>query len=496
MYKIARLSESPPYIYSAGEPIIEPPPAGFQAGAGKSVSVFLVRYAVLEFFAVAIVSYLTSLIYSEVAWSDWMAGQEAYLISAILLATGVLVVSLSSKHHAAFQTQPNHRVLWNALTTVALTFSFFLSGLFLLKVATDYSRATFLFQLFTVSAAVLGARVVAHARIRAAIANGRVEARRAIIIGAGEELAAVARQLGNAGVAIVQSLSFPTRSFAANGGKMDSAELRRMIETCRALKPDDVVIMTAAAHLPRSGRLAEFLSELPVSVHLVPVDTGVLLASARLGELGTLTTVELFRSPLSLANRVIKRFFDIVAAGVGILLLWPLLLLVAIAIKLDSRGPILFGQTRHGYNNETIRVLKFRTMTLMEDGHAFRQAKKNDPRVTRIGRFLRRSNIDELPQLLNVLAGDMSIVGPRPHPVAMNQSFEQHIVPLSRRHKMKPGITGWAQVNGHRGETDTIEKMQCRFECDIHYIDNWSFLLDLKIILMTLFSRAAYRNAF
>jgi exopolysaccharide biosynthesis polyprenyl glycosylphosphotransferase len=215
----------------------------------------------------------------------------------------------------------------------------------------------------------------------------------------------------------------------------------------------------------------------------------------RLGELGNLVTMQLLHPPLSLFDRALKRTFDITVAMVGLVMLAPALVFVSIAIKLDTRGPILFRQTRHGYNNQTIRVFKFRTMTAMEDGHAFTQAKKDDPRVTAVGRVLRRTNIDELPQLLNVIIGDMSIVGPRPHPIALNKKFEQHISPFSRRHNVKPGITGWAQVNGFRGETDTLEKMQRRFEYDLYYIDNWSFMIDMKIILMTMVSKSAYLNA-
>jgi len=178
-----------------------------------------------------------------------------------------------------------------------------------------------------------------------------------------------------------------------------------------------------------------------------------------------------------------------------LIILSPLFLIVSIAIKLDSRGPVFFRQKRHGFNNEPIRVLKFRSMTSAEDGDQFTQAVKNDPRVTRVGRILRRTNIDELPQLINVLQGDMSIVGPRPHATAHNKIFQAKIGPLSRRHIVKPGITGWAQVNGLRGQTDTLEKMQQRVELDLYYIDNWSFLLDMKIILLTLLSKRAYRNA-
>ncbi len=460
----------------------------------KSVSTFLSHYAIVEFIAVASISFLTSLIYGQVVWSG-VTPNKAYAVSAVLLAIGVLVVSLTSKHYAAFQTQPRQRVLWNAATSVGLTFSFFLSGLFLMKVTTDYSRATFLFQLITVSTAVLSIRALTHARVRAAIANDRVEARRAVIVGDAEDHAAIARQLSAAGVNIVCSLPFPAMAFA-KVGKMDHAKVRSMIETCRAARPDDIVILAMSSDLPRSANLAEFLSELPVSVHVVPIDTGAMLGSARLGEFGTLVTVELVSSPLSAVDKFLKRLFDIVAASAGLLLLWPFLLFAAIVIKLDSRGPVFFRQSRHGYNNDIFRVFKFRTMTTLEDGDAFVQATRDDPRVTRIGRLLRRTNFDEMPQLLNVLAGHMSIVGPRPHPVAMNRSFEQRISPLSRRHKVKPGITGWAQVNGYRGETDTLEKMQRRFDCDIHYIDNWSLLLDVKIILMTVFSKAAYKNAF
>lgn len=176
-------------------------------------------------------------------------------------------------------------------------------------------------------------------------------------------------------------------------------------------------------------------------------------------------------------------------------MLSPLLLTVAIAIKLDSRGPVLFRQRRHGYNNETIEVFKFRSMMQSDDCGNFVQAARNDSRVTRIGAYLRRTNIDELPQLINVLRGEMSIVGPRPHATAHNSMFEDKIFVFSRRHVVKPGITGWAQVNGYRGPTDTLEKMKRCVEYDLYYIDNWSFWLDVRIVIMTLF-RMAYANAY
>jgi Undecaprenyl-phosphate glucose phosphotransferase len=259
---------------------------------------------------------------------------------------------------------------------------------------------------------------------------------------------------------------------------------------------DDIIILISQQEIPSALALASALSDLPVDVHVVPVGSLELMAMSRITQFGNMVTMRILQSPLTPFNQAIKRGFDIVAATVGLILLSPLFVIVSLAIKLDSRGPVIFRQTRHGYNNEPIGVLKFRSMIVMEDGANFTQVTRHDPRVTRLGRFLRRTNIDELPQLFNVLAGDMSIVGPRPHATAQNEAFARLISSFSRRHNVKPGITGWAQVNGYRGDTDTLEKMQRRVEHDLYYIDSWSFLFDLRIILLTAFSRGAYVNAY
>ena len=238
------------------------------------------------------------------------------------------------------------------------------------------------------------------------------------------------------------------------------------------------------------------LSELPLGIHIVPVDALNALASLQIAEFDSLQTIQVYQPPLSIFELFIKRAFDFTFALIGLIMLSPLFVIVSIAIKLDAPGPIFFRNTRHGFNNEKIRVLKFRSMMTIEDGNKFTQATRDDPRVTSIGRIIRRTNIDELPQLINVLRGEMSLVGPRPHATAHNALFNDLIAPFSRRHNVKPGITGWAQVNGCRGETDALEKMQRRIEYDLYYIDNWSFLFDLKIILMTLFSKRAYLNAY
>jgi exopolysaccharide biosynthesis polyprenyl glycosylphosphotransferase len=187
---------------------------------------------------------------------------------------------------------------------------------------------------------------------------------------------------------------------------------------------------------------------------------------------------------------------DLIIAVVGIVLLTPMFLVIALAIKLDSPGPALFMQTRHGFNSKKFKIFKFRTMTVLDNGAKIEQAVRGDTRVTNIGTWLRKTSIDELPQLFNVLKGEMSIVGPRPHAAAHDHFYEDLIGRYAFRHHMKPGITGWAQVNGCRGETPTLERMEERVDYDIWYVDNWSVLLDLKIIFSTVIELIRGRNAY
>ena len=199
--------------------------------------------------------------------------------------------------------------------------------------------------------------------------------------------------------------------------------------------------------------------------------------------------------PLSRLELVEKRIFDLLVASLASLLLTPVLIIAAVSIKLDSKGPVFFLQRRFGFNQNTFRIIKFRTMHTIEDGPVIEQARKGDPRITRVGALLRRWNIDELPQLFNVIKGDMSLVGPRPHALSHDREYERRIALYARRHKVKPGITGWAQIRGLRGETDTDEKMLNRIAYDLHYIDNWSLLLDVQILIQTIVSPRSYRNA-
>ncbi len=202
------------------------------------------------------------------------------------------------------------------------------------------------------------------------------------------------------------------------------------------------------------------------------------------------------RLPLSRTEVVQKWLFDLLFAAAALLALTPLIIVVGILIKLDSPGPIFFVQRRYGFNQQPFRIIKFRTMRTLEDGTVVPQATRDDPRLTRIGRWLRRWNIDEIPQFFNVLTGDMSVVGPRPHALSHDHNYERRISLYARRHNVKPGLTGWAQINGYRGEIDSDEKIRKRVEHDLFYIDNWSLWLDLKIIVRTVLSPAAYRNAY
>jgi exopolysaccharide biosynthesis polyprenyl glycosylphosphotransferase len=201
---------------------------------------------------------------------------------------------------------------------------------------------------------------------------------------------------------------------------------------------------------------------------------------------GSLILAEFQRAPLSVVERSMKRALDLTAAIIGLILLSPIFVLTAIIIRLDTPGPVLFRQSRRGFGGKTFMILKFRSMTVADNGPVVAQATKNDARVTRVGRVIRRTSLDELPQLWNVIAGHMSIVGPRPHAVAHDDYYARFIEAYAFRHHAKPGLTGWAQVKGLRGETPKIENMQARIEKDLWYIDNWSIWLDMSIIVRTI----------
>ncbi|MDE2368765.1 MAG: undecaprenyl-phosphate glucose phosphotransferase [Burkholderiales bacterium] len=258
----------------------------------------------------------------------------------------------------------------------------------------------------------------------------------------------------------------------------------------------EVYITLPLGSQPRIVELLEQVQGTTASVFFVPDVFGISIIQGRLQDMNGVPVVGLCETPFTGTNRLVKRVSDIVLASCILVLIAPVLALIAIGIKLSSPGPVIFRQRRNGLDGGEIIVYKFRSMRTQDDGDVIRQATKDDERITPFGAFLRRTSLDELPQFINVLQGRMSIVGPRPHAVAHNEQYRQLIKAYMVRHKVKPGITGWAQIHGLRGETNTIEKMQSRVEYDLEYLRNWSLGLDLQIIARTVkvvfFDRNAY----
>lgn len=275
-----------------------------------------------------------------------------------------------------------------------------------------------------------------------------------------------------------------------------TGDLQDLIRMSQEHQIDRIVIAKEVAARFDLTRIMTQLSILPSEVLLYPMFLGDAVNLSGVISVNHSNLLRIQKKPISDWGLLVKAIEDKIMAAMGLILCAPLFTLIAIAIKLDSSGPVFFRQRRHGYNQRVIDVWKFRTMTVLENGEDFRQATRNDERVTRVGRFLRKTSLDELPQLINVLKGEMSIVGPRPHPVAMNADFAARLIHYENRHKVKPGITGWAQINGFRGPTDKPILMRKRVEHDLEYIENWSLWLDLKIILATPFVGFVNRNAF
>jgi putative colanic acid biosynthesis UDP-glucose lipid carrier transferase len=259
---------------------------------------------------------------------------------------------------------------------------------------------------------------------------------------------------------------------------------------------DSIYVTLPMASQPRILKLLDELRDTTASIYFVPDIFVFDLIQARMDSVAGIPVVAVCETPFYGVSGMLKRVSDIVLATLILILISPLMLAVALGVKLSGPGPILFKQRRYGVDGRDIVVYKFRSMTVCEDGNEITQARQGDTRVTRFGAFMRRTSLDELPQFINVLQGRMSIVGPRPHAVAHNELYRKLIKGYMVRHKVKPGITGWAQVNGYRGETETLEKMQKRIECDLYYLRNWSLQLDLYIILKTIFVVLKHKNAY
>jgi len=280
------------------------------------------------------------------------------------------------------------------------------------------------------------------------------------------------------------------------GGGTNLGTLNELAQYVKAHHVDLIYIALPMASQPRILRLLEELRDTTASIYFVPDVYLFDLIQARVDTVGGLPVVAVCESPFYGADGLVKRVSDLILAGAILALIAPLMLAIAIGVKLDSPGPVLFKQRRYGLDGRQFLVYKFRSMRVLDDGNVITQATRDDPRVTRFGAFLRASSLDELPQFINVLQGRMSVVGPRPHAIAHNEMYRKLIRGYMIRHKVKPGITGLAQVNGMRGETSSLDKMQMRIDYDLAYLRSWSLLLDLQIVLKTILVVLRRHNAY
>ncbi|MEN8426840.1 undecaprenyl-phosphate glucose phosphotransferase [Acinetobacter schindleri] len=272
--------------------------------------------------------------------------------------------------------------------------------------------------------------------------------------------------------------------------------LEDVIEFVKQGDVSKIYIVIDKKNLEQTEILLELMADTTCSTIIVPELFSYNLLYSRVEDINGTPIIPLFDTRINGINTLLKRIEDICVATIILIMISPLMIIIAMAIKLTSKGPVFFRQSRYGLNGKPIKVFKFRTMRVMENGSEVKQAIKDDPRVTKIGKILRRTSLDELPQFFNVILGNMSVVGPRPHAVAHNEEYRKLITGYMLRHKVKPGITGLAQIRGWRGETDTLDKMEKRIDCDLEYIRSWSLTLDIKIIFLTIFKGFIHKSAY
>jgi Undecaprenyl-phosphate glucose phosphotransferase len=449
---------------------------------------------------IVVMALLTGVGYHEVAYAE--IGDTLSFASIGGLAASIFVISnlfrgeyklpniISFKHHLRHSVQ-----LWN------VTFVCLLGLAFLVKTIETFSRGwILLFYVSTILMLLLVRYVLVQVTMHAR-KTGLIATKRIFILGTGYHVGEIIRryqpwELGASIVGCRFLTPVPKAASQQKRAEFLDRDIEAAVESSRALEPDAILVVTSWSDTATIERCIEGLMLLPVEIHVGPEPILHKFDNVQLANLGRMFSLQLTRLPLSRFEILNKRVFDLVLSSLALMLLTPLLLLVALLIKLDSPGPVFFLQRRYGFNQQQFRIIKFRTMRTLDDGAVVRQATLGDPRVTGVGRWLRRWSIDEIPQLFNVLMGDMSLIGPRPHALSHNHEYEQKIVLYARRHNVKPGITGWAQIHGLRGETDTDEKMRRRVEYDLHYIDNWSLGLDFQILIRTVLSPRTYSNAY
>ncbi len=436
---------------------------------------------------------------SRVAPFDW-----TYVAAIVSVA---MFASLSFQAVGAYSIGALRSLLVTGLKlTGAWTFVFLaaIALAFFLKAGGQFSRVWLGAWYAAGLVALLTERLALSAWVGARTRAGAFD-RRTAIVGGGEPANEIIRALQaqpESGIRIVGVYDDrdDDRSPKIIGGYEKLGQVSDLVEHARRT-PLDLVIFTLP--ISAESRLLQMLGKLwvlPIDIRLSAHASKLRLRPRSYSYIGSVPVLDVFDRPIADWDHVLKWLFDKIVGSILLVLCSPILLAAAFAVKLETRGPVLFRQKRYGFNNELVEILKFRSMHVdQSDATASKLVTRDDPRVTRVGRFLRRSSIDELPQLINVVRGSLSLVGPRPHALqakAENRLYDQVVDSYFARHRVKPGITGWAQINGWRGETDTQEKLQRRVEHDLHYIENWSVFLDLYIVLATPFALLKHDNAY
>ena len=460
-----------------------------------SSAVFLIDIALI-----VATSCVTGVAYHLVAYDD--PGNIPSYLQVGLVAASIFVISNVFRgeyrlpNFFSFKTHAQRTIqLWNVTAICLLMLGF------LAQISVDFSRGWIVLFYFAALAGLIVLRYLIVRVTALARAAGLISAQRIFLIGTGASIGGFVHHYEpwTLGLHVVGCRFLTPIAASASAQERRLAldhDLDEAVAGVRSLEPDAIYLLMPWSATETIERCAETLLALPVEIHLGPEQILHKFDEVELAKVGPLASLQLTRLPLSRTEIVQKRLFDFMFAAVALIALTPLIIVVAVLIKLDGPGPIFFVQRRYGFNQQPFRIIKFRTMRALEDGTVVPQARRDDPRLTKIGRWLRRWNIDEIPQFFNVLTGDMSVVGPRPHALSHDLDYQRRISFYARRHNVKPGLTGWAQINGYRGEIDSEDKIRKRVEYDLFYIDNWSFWLDLKIIARTVLSPAAYRNAY
>ncbi len=436
-----------------------------------------------------------------IAYVGWRAQTTQLYVSAILITAFVIMMAFYLAGLYKFETISHlYRQLRKVSTMCAIVSLSLIALTFALKMSAEFSRvwafSWFLSATFLICAARAGCYIV----LRNSARSGRLT-RNIVIVGAGEQakrLLARLRRLKEPWNVVIGVFDDRIgRTGVEFAGVPVLGTVGNLVDFARKHRTDDVIIAMPWCAEERIHEVVSELEELPVNVHLGSDLIGFDYPNSHYSPFAGTTVLRLAIRPLAGWKKIVKYLEDKILATLLVIAFSPLMGIIALAIKLDSPGPILFRQPRYGFNNRAFSVFKFRTMYddgLSEDDVP--QAQRNDPRVTRVGRILRKTSLDELPQLFNVLQGTMSLVGPRPHAVPHNQQYSRLIRGYFSRHRVKPGITGWAQVKGLRGETTDPEKMRARVKHDVWYIENWSLLRDLYILAKTAyvvwFQKSAY----